>query len=1072
MKKIKHLLFSLVLVFMCQLVHAQITIQGTVTDEDGNAVSTATVREKGTSNGTLTDADGNYSIEVEGEQSTLTFSFLGYTPQDVLVGSQRTINTTLLMDNQLLDEAVVVGYGVQKRANLTGSVSTVDTKVLESRPVTDVGRALQGATPGLQITMPSGQIGENPTIKLRGNTGTLGTDGGAQPLILVDNVEVTSLQDVNPEDIASISVLKDAASTSIYGTRAAWGVILITTKSGSYNTKPKISYSNNFSWNTPTVTPDIAPAAEGAQLSLDALRRILPGYPGTGILGMRIDDSLIEGIRNWEATYGGQNLGPEMVEGRDFEFRDGYLYFYRPWDAKEMFVEKWSPQTKHDLTVSGGSENMKYYLGLGMLDQEGVYKVNKDSFKRYNINLGVDSKINDWLDVRGKFLHTNNVNETPFKFGSNTYDAWYYTTRWHRFYPYGTYEGKQFRSHISELQQANLNDDRRNLNRINLGTTVSPATDLKINFDYTFDSVDEHEKQVGGVLSAYNFWSGRREAVLNYVPYSSASYNRVSYFSDWSKRNTAKVFGTYDKTLNDRHTFKFTAGGDWEQYEYWGQYSTRNDLLNLDQGELDLATGPESATGDRNKWRTMGLFGRINYDLDGKYLLELNGRRDGSSRLSNAEKWGFFPSGSIGWIVSEENFMKNAGPISFLKLRASYGSVGNENAVLSNIYRIMGVYGSDWLINGEEVPTVETPGFVPEGLTWETVTTLDYGVDVNFFENRLALSFDKYTRTVTDMHSPGVTLPSPFGTSAPKRNYGAMETDGWDFELTFRHAFDNGLNLTAGANIGDFKERITKYENSVNNIYGLYEGKELGEIWGYKTDRFFTEDDFNADGTPKAGIASQELFETASWFKYGPGDIKYQDLNGDGVIDFGSNTLEDHGDLVRIGNTAPRYQYGFNLGAGWKGLDFSMFMQGVGRKNLWPNGPMFVPGYRRSEVWYSHMLDHWTPENTGAYYPRVTGQTNNEFNFKPQSKYLLNLSYLRMKNMALGYTLPNSILSSIKANKLRVYVSGDNLFEFTNVQIPIDPEVDYTVAGRNDSNTFGRSYPFRRLVSGGVQLTF
>ncbi|RNL87072.1 TonB-dependent receptor [Sinomicrobium pectinilyticum] len=1073
MKHFKRIFLFLFCLFSASL-HAQNrTISGDVKDEEGTPLPGASIVVKGTSTGTESDFDGLFTLDIPQKENTvLVISSLGFITQEVEVGNKTTFSISLRTDVESLDEVVVVGYGTQKKKNLTGSVATIDSKVLESRPITDVGRGLQGVSPGLTITSSSGQIGQEPKITLRGSTGTLGTPGGAQPLILVDNVEIPSLQTINPEDIEDISVLKDAASTSIYGARGAWGVILITTKKGRRNSAPTISYSNNFSWATPTNTPKVAPAAEGAEMAFAAVQRRIPSLDAFGVVGMYIDQVAIDKMREWDELYSGQDLGMEMVEGRDYEIRDGRLFFYRSWDPRKLFVDKWALQQKHDVSISGGGERTNYYLGLGYLNQGGVYKTNPDKYERYNVNLSLNTTITDWADVRAKILHTNSKTTEPFKFGSATYDAWYYTTRWPAFYPYGTVDGKPFRNHISEVEQANMNENNYSLSRLNLGATLTPIDNLSLNFDFTHDRVEEHEHQVGGTLYAYNFWA--QGADFSYVPYSSPSYDRVQYDSDWSRRNTAKAFGTYDIDLDD-HQFKITVGGDMEEYEFWSHYSQRRNLLNPEQGELELATGDQFVGGDRDKWSTLGFFGRVNYSYKNKFLVEINSRYDGSSRLSSDEKWAFFPSASLGYVLSEEDFMQPVkNTLSFFKLRGSYGSIGNQNTYLRNIYRVMASTNSGWLIDSNNQATVGTPGALPSSLTWETITTLDFGLDARFFNNKLGLVFDWYRRTVSDMHSPGVTLPATFGTASPVRNYGELQTDGWEIALDFRHRFKNDLNINATVALTDYKEKVTKYANTIQGINSNYEGKYLGEIWGYETDGFFTEADFNADGSYADGVADQSLLEgNYNWFKYGPGDIKFKDLNGDGVIDYGSETVGDSGDMKVIGNSTPRYQYSIQLGADWKGFDLNIFMQGVGKRDFWANGPVFIPGFRYGEGWYDHQLDYWTPENPDAYYPRPNDQqqSNKAMNFYPQTRYLLDMSYLRMKNITFGYTLPESVTSKLKISRCRLYFSGENLFEFTPVQIPVDPEVDYTTDGLNDTSTFGRVYPYRRSFSFGLQVS-
>ena len=1076
-QRLQGFLLVCLLLVSAQSFAQQRAVSGQVLDEEGMPIPGVSVYEKDTSNGTTTDFEGEFTINVAGADAIIVFSYVGFATQEVRVGSQTNITVTLSSDVQALEEVVVVGYGIQRRANLTGAVSTVDTEVLEARPITDIARGLQGTTPGLTITSPSGQIGDAPSITLRGAVGTLGTGGGAVPLILVDNVEVPNLNYINPQDVESISVLKDAASTSIYGARAAWGVVLITTKKGTRGTSPTVSYTNNFAWATPTENPEIVSAAEGVEMGLTALRRRLPNYPYIGVVGMRMDDISIGKMREWEEKYGGQDLGPEMVPGRDFEIRDGGLYFYRPWDARDMYVREWTPQQKHDLSVSGGSENTNYYLGLGYLGQEGALKVKPDQFDRYNLNLSVSTSITDWFEARANVLYSNTEQTYPYA-AQSTYDPWYYVTRWPSVYPYGTYNGQPFRNQINEIVDGNHTEESNTMARLNLGTTITPIEDLSINLDFTHDRINNHVDRLGGPYTAINFWAPpangwQSEDDLVPVTYSGASQNQVRYNSSWSHRNTAKAFATYNWDLNDDHNFKFMVGGDLEEYEYWYHGSERWGLMDPNMGELSLATGEQRVYGDRNHWATLGTFGRINYSFRDKFLLEVNGRYDGSSRLSANKQWAFFPSVSAGYVLTEENYMDFARPyVSFLKLRGSYGTIGNQNTYLSNIYRIISSTNSNWLINGVNQLTVGTPGALPSNLTWESVTTLDIGLDARFFANRLGLTFDWYERRVSDMHTAGVTLPSTFGTGSPTRNFGELTTTGWEVALDFKHSFDNGLNINATASLTDFEEKITKFANTTRGINSYYEGKVLGEIWGYETDRFFTEDDFNADGSYATDVPSQELYEEG-WFKFGPGDVKYKDLNGDGVIDYGSNTVEDHGDLKRIGNTTPRYQYNFSIGADYKGFDFRVFMQGVGKRDLWANGPVVVPGFRYHEAWFTHHLDYWTPDNPDAFYPRLTdqSQSNQIRNFMPQTKYLLDMSYLRMKNITVGYSLPANVIESIGLNRLRIYLSGENLFEFTNLDIPVDPETNLTSTGRNDTSTFGRVYPFRRVVSAGLQVS-
>jgi len=1079
----KKFLLLLVITMLYGVSHSyaqQKTITGRVTDAlQGDPLPGVTVSVKGGNLQTQTDFQGNYSIQVN-ERATLVFKFIGMNTVERSVGASNTIDVSLEGGSQDLEDVVVVGYATQKRTNLTGAVSTVNTEVLDSRPITDIGRGLQGVAPGLSITSTSGDIGQDPVINLRGMTGTLTGTGGAKPLILVDNVEVPSLQLINPQDVESVSVLKDAASSSIYGSRAAWGVILITTKSGKKGTPTRITYSNNISLSTPTSTPEIASAAAGGELALLAYRRANPSHSTVNGVGTWIDDLSIEKMKEWEEKYGNQDLGPEMVLGRDFEFRDGKTFFYRSWDVNDLYMKDWTPQQKHDVSISGGSEKTSFNIGLGYLGQEGILKVNSDEFKRYNLNVGVNTTVTDWFDARAKVIYSNTDLKTPFQFAADVYDPWYYLYRWPAIFPYGTYEGKPFRNAITEVEQAKMNDKTSAYTRINLGGTLRPLEGLSIDVDYNYSGLNGHEHRTGGLLSAIDFWGGPVEAGdgswgLPYSQYSSAAYNKAEYRSSWSHMNTGKAYATYVKDFND-HSFKLIAGTDVESYIYTYHKSERRDLIDQDLGQPNLATGDQFVDSEQSHWNTLGFFGRINYSYKDKFLLEINGRKDGSSRLSPNKKWGFFPSMSAGYILSEESFLEFSKPfLSFLKIRGSWGAIGNQNTVVSNIYSVLPTVNSNWLIDEKNILTVQNQLPISGALTWETVTTLDFGLDARFYKNKFGVAFDWYERTTSDMHTTGVTLPETFGAPAPKRNYGTLTTRGWELELDYRQQFDNGLNLNAGVMLSDFKEQLTTFEGS-RLLSGNYKGQILGDIWGYETDRFFTEDDFttnaNGDLVLKEGIPSQKEFESGN-FVFGPGDIKYKDLNGDGVISKGSNTADDPGDQKVIGNMSPRYQYGIKLGADFKGFDLNLFLQGVGSRSYWGQGPMFVPGWRPHEGWYEHQLDYWTPENTNAFYPRPAeiGEASVK-NFLPQSRYLLDLSYLRVKNLAVGYTLPKRTIEKIKLQNVRVYFSGENLLTFDKLgDIPLDPEVNVTEAGKNDNAAFGRVYPYRKTISLGIQVT-
>lgn len=625
------------------------TITGEVIDKNTQApVFQASVIAGSNSKGAMTDEKGSFTLDLNGAK-TFTVSYVGYAGQTITVGKRTSFRVLLEANENSMEQVVVVGYGTQKKANLTGAVTTVDVKKsLGSRSIPDVARGLQGAVPGLTITSPTGDLGTDPKIRLRGLVGSLNTGvNGAKPLILVDNVEIPSLQLINPDDIESISVLKDAASSSIYGTRAAFGVILITTKSGKRGAPSRITYSNNLAWSRPTTTPALSSGADNSEASLNALRRFNPNASAVSIIGYSVDEATIAKMREWDKTYGGQDLGDEMVKGRDWDIIGGKLYFYRSWQPDKMYMKDWTLMQKHDINVTGGGEKTTYNLGVGFMGQNGVLKVNPDKFQRYNLSLGINSAVNNWIDVRGKIIFSNTKNYTPFIFSASQYGPWYYLYRWPANYPYGTYEGKQFRGAIAEVQQAKMDQDKNTLARVSAGATLKLVKGLTIDADYTYTSLNDHFNQTGGGTNAYDFWSFNGTA-LNYTNYQPVSYNKARFYSSWSERNTARAFATYSKSIGEDHNFKAIVGSDLELYRFQDQSSERRNLLDPNFGQISLATGDQFVTGGGDQWSTFGFFGRLNYDYKNKYLLEVNGRYDGSSQFPRNDIWGFFPSASAG----------------------------------------------------------------------------------------------------------------------------------------------------------------------------------------------------------------------------------------------------------------------------------------------------------------------------------------------------------------------------------------------------------------------------------------
>lgn len=1046
---------------------------GKVTGADGTTpLSGVSVTIKGTAKGATTDGEGRYAINANAGQ-TLVFSYVGFASQEILLSDGQSVNDVSLKAGQsTLNEVVVVGYGTQKKGNLTGAVATVDVaRTFDSKPLTDPAKALQGVVPGLTITYGNGGLTAGSDIKIRG----IGSVSGAsRPLILVDNVQTDDITLVNPNDIESISVLKDAASASIYGARAAFGVILIKTKSGKRNQKSTISYSNNFSWNTPTVLPDFAdPVQELQGMYESAVRaQITPE-----IFGMQLQ-TLRNGIIKWKENYASKNTGLEMIKGEDWNIEnDGRTYFYKVWDPKKEMLNKYTFSQIQNLTFQGGSEKINYYVSGNYSYDGGIFKMNPDAVKKYNITAGINASVTPWLDLSVKTLYRNYEYDYPFNYQSAGY--WYYFWRWGAYFPYGTYQGNYFRTNSAYLAGASKSSLVDNYNRIDLGATIKINKDFNIRADYTIVRENALRHETGGPIQAWDFWTTGQ---LNLTNIATAAQDAVTYTAGRYLINTLNAYATYQKTLANAHNFKVIGGVNVDNNENINFFATRRGLLDPSQGELNLATGDQLVGGSsgvtygysRNghgKKAYAGYFGRLNYDYQGKYLLELNGRYDGSSSFPAQDRWAFFGSASAGYRISQESFFEPLkSTINDWKLRASYGEIGNQDLGATNLFlRNMTGIQASWMNGTTYAQSIGQPQAVANSLQWERVSTLDFGTDIRFLKNHLGVSFDWYERNTKGMIQ-SVTVPASFGVSGPNINAGNFRNRGYEISIDGNFEVAKDFNMYATVTLADGKTVFTKWNNPNNSISTAlnYVGKTYGEIWGFETDGYFTDKDQAAD------FAKQKTLQSGN-FVYGPGDVKFKDLNGDGVINGGKMTLDDHGDLKVIGNTQPRYQYSARIGGTWKELDFDIFIQGVGKRNYWGVGNVILPMYQGTDILYANQLDYWTPTNTNAFYPRlysgngsgtVAGLSAGGNNFYPQTKYLLNLAYCRLKNVTIGYSLPKKMLTKYGIQKLRAYVSGQNLLTISNVGAPIDPEIT-----DGDNGFTGRTYPFARTYSFGLQLT-
>lgn len=1080
----------------------RILVSGRILDSSGQPVPGASVIEKGTTNGVNTDIDGKFTISVKSGAS-LEVSCIGY--ETVSVAASENLSVTLREDTQFLDEVVVVGFGTQKKVNMTGSVAAVDVdKAFGSKPITDVSKGLQGVVPGLSITYNSNDLNASPTMKIRG-TGSI--NGDNTPLILLDGVEVPDLSFVNPDNIKSISVLKDAASASIYGSRAAWGVVLITSKDGSaVKDKVSITYSNNFSWNQPIGLPKYITDKKGVLAQLEEGMIAQKNVDGSRIeaFGMYYD-TIGKGITTWFDKYSGNLSNPVYKYGEDYEFIEGTPYYYRVSDPnKEIFKTSFS-QT-HNLSVNGNTGKTNYNIGLGYTMNDGTLKAaKKNDVKRYNLNLSTNTQVKNWLNIGTKVMYVEKEYEYPYGYSQSkgATGLLYYVMRFPAFFPFGisdgskladgtyasdsaaTGEGLYFRHGNAYVANESICSSKDQYLTLGGNVRINLAPGLSFYGDYTRGRYNYENRSMRQPYYVAN-WSFPKKAAVTTNDFLERTY--VSKIT-----NTYNAYFDYLFDIQKQHNFAIKVGANAEDLRYDSQSVKVNGVQDVEHPTLNLTDGKNEGIVDESLRHraTAGFFGRINYNYKEKYLLELNGRYDGSSSFRTGKQWAFFSSASAGYRISEEKFWTNIKPyVPTLKVRASYGSVGNQ--ALDSWYPYISTMATEtvsWIgTDMNQVSTTTTPSAVNPDMTWEKIRTLDIGFDAGFFNNELNVTFDWYQRRNVGMLVAGNEIVRYAGIAvAPLENGGDMKTNGWELQIDYNHAFNKDFAIYGTFTLSDAKSEITKWNNTTGALNSWYKGKKLGEIWGFETDRYFNSSDVNPDGTLKTGTPDQSYLQNGS-FRFGAGDIKYKDLNKDGKIDTGKGTIDDHGDLKRIGNQLPRYEYSLRVGAMLKGFDVEVLLQGVGKRDMWSTSSLFIPHAAGAQMnIFENQLDYWTESNQNARFPRpyingafgsLSGLPGNSGcnNFAPQTKYLNNLAYLRVKNFTVGYTLPQNLTRKIFVEKLRFYFSAQNLFTFDHIDGVMDPECtggsSKTYTNGMDMTMAGRAMPFNRQWSCGLQITF
>jgi TonB-linked SusC/RagA family outer membrane protein len=986
-------------------------ISGVVKDNFGIPIIGANVSIKGTKIGTITDLDGKFMLSIP-TNSTLTISYIGYKDKMVLVGDKTELSIVLLEDTQALDEVVVVGYGTQKKVNLTGAVVTLSSERIDSRPIASVSEGLQGTMPGVTVTRDNGSLGSNSTIQIRGFSSL--NSGGA--LVIVDGVP-GSMNDISPNDIETISILKDAASSSIYGARAAEGVILITTKKGTESEKMKIQYSSNYSFQNPTRLPEPNGSYDGAVYANLAFTNAgsAPLYP----------QWQLDAFKDPSTTAVAYDNQSEYYYTADFNW----------WD---YFMDNSFQQTQN-LSLSGGSKINKYMVSASWLDQNGYFSEHgPDNFDRFTVRVNLNNQlIPEKLILDTNFSLMNSDKDQPgVDMASNIMASMRQAGNGLPMYnPDGTYARHRMQSNTMQLMKES-GFDKTKKNRFEGRAALSWNAMEGLSF-----------KALGGYNVEWTKRSYWQRAYYKYRPSGPSNLGNLNQPNCMTETNTyynyyiGQLQANYDKTFG-KHTLGLLAGTSVEESIKSETGTSRNNILGNEVPSLNLGETASAKNSYKisDDWGLVSAFARVNYNYNERYLVEANVRMDGSSRFSTDNKWGVFPSVSLAWRITEEAFMENQTVFSNLKLRGSYGQLGNQNGL--GLYDHVPVYTVDTdvvLFPGGDSQQIYTPSLPSTDRAWETITSYNIGVDMSFLDNRLDLVAEVFEKKNEDMLID-IEIPSTIGIKVPTGNYGELKTKGWEVNVSWHDEIETiGLKYNVGFNFYDQTDELV---DMARDFAKPTIGKQ--NLQGYPINSFFL---YEADGY----FETQE--EVDSWafqnINTAPGDIRYKDQNGDGKI------TDD--DLIHAGTTTPRFSYGFNLGAEWKGFDISAFFQGVGKRSTYL-GTADVHPYANSWDNYSFtdLMDYWTPENLDARFPRPH---QGGHNYIQSTHWLQNSSYLRLKNLQIGYNLPKSLLSKGKIEALRFYLSGENLFEFTDM-IMYDPEA------------LTAAYPLNRSYSVGVSLTF
>jgi len=1051
---------------------AGMDVRGKVIDETGQGLPGASVKVKNTTIGTVTDSKGNFLLRGVETDAILVVSFLAYNSQEVKVTSGSEMVIKLAPQSGNLNEIVVVGYGTQKKENLTGAVSVVKGSDLENRPVVNATQSLQGLVPGLNVNVGGHtKPGQSFNLNVRGTANLSGSDN---PYVLVDGLEM-SLADVNPNDIESISVLKDASAAAIYGARAAYGVILVTTKKGASG-KMTLTYSGNSGLTSPVNLPDMANSLEFANYfnaaTFNALGTKQYSDDKLALLAQYIKDpsnmSVFPEVNsnnyaNWENSSNG-------VANTNW-----FNLHYKPYAVRQS----------HNLSMSGGTDVVQYYISGGYYDEGGSLRYADINYKRYNLNAKVSSQIASWIKVKANTKYTRSSNVSPFAGYENLF--FHNLARMRpNVSPYDLNGNWTEQSMIPYLQSGSEARDNTSNLALLTGVELEPLKKWKIFVDLNLRelSLESSSLKLPGTIYGIDgtpILVNRSEYNIPLKGSYGRTMERVRYISP-------NIYTNYAYSIADKHNFELTAGYQQELNEYSNLSANAQDLISGKRPGISLSTGDKTVAESRTHWATRGAFGRLTYNYMGKYLFEANGRYDGSSRFAAGSRWGFFPSFSAGYNLAHERFIKNSVPwMNQFKVRGSYGFLGNQSGAglysysenMNVLTPGIGTGPRYYFANGREA-NILAPGAFNPFVTWEKVENIDVGIDFALFGSRLNGSFDVYQRNTRDMLGPTLDVADMYGTTPPLSNNADLRNRGWELSLNWKGSFSDQLSYSIGGLISDSKSIVTRYQNPTgsNPSATWYEGKTVGEIWGYRTSGII-QDAAQADNYNKL---DRSFLSSIPWK---PGDLAYSDLNGDGKINRGANTIGNMGDLTIIGNATPRYLYSLNGSISWKGLSLYMLWQGVGKRDFAPqvaDAYFWGSGSLAQVTVFKQHLDYWTPDNPNAYYPNPyaspVGAINSYINKTQQvsDRYMQDAAYIRLKNLTLNYNLPTALINRLSLKKVNVFLTGENLLTFTKLAKMFDPETLSAVSDQNNnlltpSADAGKIYPLSKVYSIGLQVS-